>query len=62
MSLTAFLQMMRLACCAVLLLVLRLLAALPWLQVLPAILIFYLGSGGWRFLHIFTKTIGRDLQ
>lgn len=62
MSLIAFPQMMRLACCAVLLFVLRLLVGLPWFQVLPAILIFYLGSGGWRFLHIFAKTIGRDLQ
>uniref|UniRef100_A0A674P6W2 Long-chain-fatty-acid--CoA ligase n=1 Tax=Takifugu rubripes TaxID=31033 RepID=A0A674P6W2_TAKRU len=55
-------QMMRLACCTVLLFVLRLLVGLPWYQVLPAILIFYLGSGGWRFLHIFARTIGRDLH
>uniref|UniRef100_A0A7N6F9M0 Very long-chain fatty acid transport protein n=1 Tax=Anabas testudineus TaxID=64144 RepID=A0A7N6F9M0_ANATE len=54
--------MMRLACCTALLFVLRLLVGLPWYQVFPAISIFYLGSGGWRFLRIFAKTIGRDLQ
>uniref|UniRef100_A0A3B5L9G3 Long-chain-fatty-acid--CoA ligase n=1 Tax=Xiphophorus couchianus TaxID=32473 RepID=A0A3B5L9G3_9TELE len=55
-------RMMRLACCTVLLFVLRLLVGLPWYQVLPAILIFYLGSGGWSFLDIVVKTIGRDLH
>uniref|UniRef100_A0A3Q1B538 Arachidonate--CoA ligase n=1 Tax=Amphiprion ocellaris TaxID=80972 RepID=A0A3Q1B538_AMPOC len=54
--------MMRLACCTVLLFVLRLLVGLPWYQVLPAVLIFYLGSGGWKFLQIFARTVGRDLQ
>ncbi|XP_034458037.1 long-chain fatty acid transport protein 4 isoform X2 [Hippoglossus hippoglossus] len=54
--------MMRLGCCTALLFVLRLLVGLPWYQVLPAILIFYLGSGGWSFLQIFAKTIGRDLH
>uniref|UniRef100_A0A3B3CUF9 Arachidonate--CoA ligase n=1 Tax=Oryzias melastigma TaxID=30732 RepID=A0A3B3CUF9_ORYME len=54
--------MMRLACCTAMLLVLRLLLGLPWYQVLPAILIFYLGSGGWNFLDIFVKTLGRDLH
>uniref|UniRef100_A0A8C7SKX7 Arachidonate--CoA ligase n=1 Tax=Oncorhynchus mykiss TaxID=8022 RepID=A0A8C7SKX7_ONCMY len=54
--------MMRLACCTVLLFVLRLLVGLPWFQVLPSILIFYLGSGGWKFIHIFAKTIGRDVH
>uniref|UniRef100_A0A8C4NZG0 long-chain-fatty-acid--CoA ligase n=1 Tax=Dicentrarchus labrax TaxID=13489 RepID=A0A8C4NZG0_DICLA len=54
--------MMRLACCAALLFVLRLLVGLPWYQVIPAILIFYLGSGGWHFLKIFVKTVGRDLH
>uniref|UniRef100_A0AAQ5ZJJ6 Arachidonate--CoA ligase n=1 Tax=Amphiprion ocellaris TaxID=80972 RepID=A0AAQ5ZJJ6_AMPOC len=49
--------MMRLACCTVLLFVLRLLVGLPWYQVLPAVLIFYLGSGGWKFLQIFARTI-----
>uniref|UniRef100_A0A3B3WUA0 Very long-chain fatty acid transport protein n=1 Tax=Poecilia mexicana TaxID=48701 RepID=A0A3B3WUA0_9TELE len=56
------LRMMRLACCTVLLFVLRLVVGLPWYQVLPAILIFYLGSGGWSFLDIVAKTIGRDLH
>ncbi|XP_038845550.1 long-chain fatty acid transport protein 4-like [Salvelinus namaycush] len=54
--------MMRLACCTVLLFLLRLLVGLPWFQVLPSILIFYLGSGGWKFLLIFAKTISRDLH
>uniref|UniRef100_A0A3P8SCM1 Arachidonate--CoA ligase n=1 Tax=Amphiprion percula TaxID=161767 RepID=A0A3P8SCM1_AMPPE len=54
--------MMRLACCTVLLFVLRLLVGLPWYQVLPAVLIFYLGSGGWKFLQIFARTVGRDLH
>uniref|UniRef100_A0A8C6VZN4 Arachidonate--CoA ligase n=1 Tax=Nothobranchius furzeri TaxID=105023 RepID=A0A8C6VZN4_NOTFU len=45
-----------------LLFVFRLLAGLPWYQVLPGVLIFYLGSGGWRFLEIFAMTIGRDLH
>uniref|UniRef100_A0A673WXE2 Arachidonate--CoA ligase n=1 Tax=Salmo trutta TaxID=8032 RepID=A0A673WXE2_SALTR len=45
--------MMRLACCTVLLFVFRLLVGLPWFQVLPSILIFYLGSGGWKFIYIF---------
>uniref|UniRef100_A0A3P9NRN6 Very long-chain fatty acid transport protein n=1 Tax=Poecilia reticulata TaxID=8081 RepID=A0A3P9NRN6_POERE len=55
-------RMMRLSCCTVLLFVLRLVVGLPWYQVLPAILIFYLGSGGWSFLDIVAKTIGRDLH
>uniref|UniRef100_A0A8C7ZJV6 Arachidonate--CoA ligase n=1 Tax=Oryzias sinensis TaxID=183150 RepID=A0A8C7ZJV6_9TELE len=42
--------------------VLRLLLGLPWYQVLPAILIFYLGSGGWSFVDIIVKTLGRDLH
>uniref|UniRef100_A0A665X0F9 Very long-chain fatty acid transport protein n=1 Tax=Echeneis naucrates TaxID=173247 RepID=A0A665X0F9_ECHNA len=54
--------MMRLVCCTALLFVLRLLVGLPWYQVCPAIFIFYLGSGGWSFLQIFAKTIGRDLH
>ncbi|KAH0615572.1 hypothetical protein JD844_005013 [Phrynosoma platyrhinos] len=40
--------------------VFRLFLDLPWIQVIPAILIFYLGSGGWKFLRIFVKTIKRD--
>uniref|UniRef100_A0A8C5DJU5 Arachidonate--CoA ligase n=1 Tax=Gouania willdenowi TaxID=441366 RepID=A0A8C5DJU5_GOUWI len=54
--------MLRLGCCIVLLMVLRLLVGLPWYQVLPASLIFYLGSGGWSFLQILAKTLGRDLH
>lgn len=55
-------RMMRLACCTVLLFLFRLILGLPWYQVLPAIVIFYLGSGGYKFLHVFMKTVGRDLQ
>uniref|UniRef100_A0AAY5K9S4 long-chain-fatty-acid--CoA ligase n=1 Tax=Esox lucius TaxID=8010 RepID=A0AAY5K9S4_ESOLU len=54
--------MMRLACCTALLFVLRLLVGLPWYQVVPSFFIFYLGSGGWKFIYIFAKTIGRDLH
>ncbi|KAG9354171.1 hypothetical protein JZ751_012295 [Albula glossodonta] len=54
--------MLRLACCTALLFLLRLIVGLPWLQVLPSLLIFYLGSGGWKFAHIFMKTVGRDLH
>ncbi|TTY05120.1 Long-chain fatty acid transport protein 4 [Bagarius yarrelli] len=54
--------MLRLACTTVLLFVLRLLLSLPWLQVLPAVLIFFLGTGGWNSLRVFAKTIGRDLH
>ncbi|KAL7978500.1 hypothetical protein Chor_004317 [Crotalus horridus] len=38
----------------------RLFFDLPWIQVVPALFIFYLGSGGWQFLRIFVKTIKRD--
>uniref|UniRef100_A0A667ZUV1 Very long-chain fatty acid transport protein n=1 Tax=Myripristis murdjan TaxID=586833 RepID=A0A667ZUV1_9TELE len=39
-----------------------LLVGLPWYQVIPGILIFYLGAGGWSFIQIFIKTVGRDLH
>ncbi|XP_017563685.1 long-chain fatty acid transport protein 4 [Pygocentrus nattereri] len=54
--------MLRLGCSTALLFVLRLLFGLPWLQVLPAILIFFFGTGGWTSLRVFMKTIGRDLH
>ncbi|KAM9307242.1 long-chain fatty acid transport protein 4 [Pholidichthys leucotaenia] len=54
--------MIRAACSTALLFLLRLLVGLSWFQVLPAVLIFYLGSGGWDFLHIFIRTVGRDLH
>ncbi|XP_063066822.1 long-chain fatty acid transport protein 4 [Engraulis encrasicolus] len=54
--------MMRLGCCTALLFLFRLVLGLPWYQVLPAITIFYLGSGGYHFLHVFAKTLGRDLH
>uniref|UniRef100_A0A8C9QVD9 Very long-chain fatty acid transport protein n=1 Tax=Scleropages formosus TaxID=113540 RepID=A0A8C9QVD9_SCLFO len=53
--------MLRLASCAALLFLLRLVAGLPWLQVIPGLLVFYLGSGGWRFARVVAKTLGRDL-
>nr|XP_033817432.1 long-chain fatty acid transport protein 4 isoform X2 [Geotrypetes seraphini]XP_033817433.1 long-chain fatty acid transport protein 4 isoform X2 [Geotrypetes seraphini]XP_033817434.1 long-chain fatty acid transport protein 4 isoform X2 [Geotrypetes seraphini] len=53
---------MRLAACTMLLLLFRGVLHLPWIQLIPALLIFYLGSGGWRFLRIFFKTVGRDLN
>ncbi|KAG8448007.1 hypothetical protein GDO86_015200 [Hymenochirus boettgeri] len=52
--------MLRVASCAALLLLLRKALGLPWFQSVGAVLVFYLGSGGWRFLKIFYKTIGRD--
>uniref|UniRef100_A0A8C1F5K5 Very long-chain fatty acid transport protein n=1 Tax=Cyprinus carpio carpio TaxID=630221 RepID=A0A8C1F5K5_CYPCA len=55
-------RMLRLACSTALLFVLRLFAGLPWFQVLPSIAIFFLGSGGWKSFHVFSKTIYRDLQ
>ncbi|KAJ8260552.1 hypothetical protein COCON_G00162750 [Conger conger] len=55
-------RMLRLACCTALLFLCRLILGLPWLQVVPSLLIFYLGSGGWKFAHIFLKTVGRDVH
>ncbi|KAG7477307.1 hypothetical protein MATL_G00092960 [Megalops atlanticus] len=55
-------RMLRLVCCAALLFLLRLFLDLPWLQVIPSLLIFYLGSGGWKFAHIFMKTVQRDVH
>ncbi|KAK1155752.1 long-chain fatty acid transport protein 4-like [Acipenser oxyrinchus oxyrinchus] len=54
--------MLRLASSIVLLFLLRLVLGLPWYQVLPSLLIFYLGSGGWKFADVFIKTIWRDLH
>ncbi|XP_066466961.1 long-chain fatty acid transport protein 4 [Tiliqua scincoides] len=53
--------MLRLAALLVLFVVFRLFLGLPWFQVIPALLIFYLGSGGWRFLRLIVKTSKRDL-
>ncbi|MBN3278882.1 S27A4 protein, partial [Polyodon spathula] len=55
-------RMLRLVSSTVLLFLLRLVLGLPWYQVLPSLLIFYLGSGGWQFADVFIKTIWRDLQ
>ncbi|XP_048875111.1 long-chain fatty acid transport protein 4 [Brienomyrus brachyistius] len=54
--------MLRLACCAGLLFLLRLIMDLPWWQVVTSIIIFYLSSGGWRFVDVVVKTLGRDLH
>ncbi|KAL4617376.1 Long-chain fatty acid transport protein 4-like [Arapaima gigas] len=54
--------MLRLASCTALLFLLRLVVGLPWLLVIPSILIFYLASGGWKFAHVLMKTLGRDLH
>uniref|UniRef100_A0A671MRG5 Very long-chain fatty acid transport protein n=1 Tax=Sinocyclocheilus anshuiensis TaxID=1608454 RepID=A0A671MRG5_9TELE len=55
-------RMLRLACSTALLFVLRLFVGLSWFQVLPSIFIFFLGSGGWKSLHVFSNTIYRDLH
>ncbi|KAM6431232.1 long-chain fatty acid transport protein 4 [Liasis olivaceus] len=52
--------MMRLVVLLSFFVIFRLFLDLPWIQVVPALLIFYLGSGGWKFLRIFVKTIKRD--
>lgn len=44
-----------------LLLVSRLVLKLPWAQVGCSLLLLYLGSGGWRFVRVFFKTIRRDV-
>ncbi|XP_026864199.2 long-chain fatty acid transport protein 4 isoform X1 [Electrophorus electricus] len=54
--------MLRLGCSTVLFFMLRLVLGLAWFQVVPSTLIFYLGTGGWRTLHVFMRTIGRDLH
>lgn len=52
--------MLRLVALLVLLVVFRLFLELPWYQVVPALTIFYAGSGGWRFIRLFIKTCKRD--
>lgn len=39
----------------------KLVLKLPWTQVGFSLLLLYLGSGGWRFIRIFIKTIRRDV-
>lgn len=39
----------------------KLVLKLPWTQVVFSLLFLYLGSGGWRFIRIFIKTIRRDV-
>uniref|UniRef100_A0A8C2YGS8 Very long-chain fatty acid transport protein n=1 Tax=Coturnix japonica TaxID=93934 RepID=A0A8C2YGS8_COTJA len=53
--------MLRLAAFAALLLFFRVSLELSWVQAIPALFIFYLGSGGWDFFLIFIKTIRRDV-
>uniref|UniRef100_A0A8C0G5C0 Arachidonate--CoA ligase n=1 Tax=Chelonoidis abingdonii TaxID=106734 RepID=A0A8C0G5C0_CHEAB len=53
--------MLRLAFLTALFVLFRLVLKLSWVQVIPALFIFYLGSGGWKFLRIVFKTIRRDV-
>ncbi|KAM9326894.1 long-chain fatty acid transport protein 4 [Gastrophryne carolinensis] len=53
--------MLRVASCTSLLLLLKAVIGLPWFQVIGGVLVFYLGSGGWRFMKVFCKTIKRDI-
>lgn len=39
----------------------KLVLKLPWTQVGFSLLLLYLGSGGWRFVRIFIKTVRRDV-
>ena len=39
----------------------RLVLKLPWTQVGFSLFFLYLGSGGWRFIRIFIKTVRRDI-
>ncbi|ELW61998.1 Long-chain fatty acid transport protein 4 [Tupaia chinensis] len=39
----------------------KLVLKLPWTQVGFSLLLLYLGSGGWRFIRIFIKTVRRDV-
>ncbi|KAL8174687.1 UNVERIFIED_CONTAM: hypothetical protein K2H54_051373 [Gekko kuhli] len=55
-------KMLRLVALLLLFIVFRLALGLPWLQVIPALSIFYLGSGGWQFLRILIKTGRRDIS
>lgn len=54
--------MLRLASCSSLLLLLKAVVGLPWFQTLGAVFVFYLATGGWRFMKVFYKTIGRDVR
>ncbi|CAI5794436.1 long-chain fatty acid transport protein 4 [Podarcis lilfordi] len=54
--------MLRSAALLLLFVVFRLFLDLPWIQVVPALLIFYLGSGGWTFLRIVIMTARRDVS
>lgn len=39
----------------------KLVLKLPWTQVGFSLLLLYLGSGGWRFIRVFIKTVRRDI-
>ncbi|CAJ0968260.1 unnamed protein product, partial [Ranitomeya imitator] len=54
--------MLRLASCSSLLLLLKAVVGLPWFQSIGAVFVFYLGSGGWKFMKVFYKTIRRDVR
>nr|XP_020649086.1 long-chain fatty acid transport protein 4 [Pogona vitticeps] len=55
-------MMMQMLALLLLFVIFRFFLGLPWIQLIPALLIFYLGSGGWNFLRIFFKTIKRDVM
>lgn len=60
-SLSLQATMLRLAAFAALLLFFRVSLELSWAQAIPALFVFYLGSGGWDFFLIFIKTVRRDV-
>lgn len=60
-SLSPQAMMLRLAAFAAMLLFFRVTLELSWVQAIPALFIFYLGSGGWEFFLIFLKTVKRDV-
>lgn len=60
-SLSPQAMMLRLAAFAAMLLFFRVTLELSWAQAIPALFIFYLGSGGWEFFLIFLKTVKRDV-
>lgn len=55
-------RMLRVASCMSLLLLFKAVVGLPWFQTIGGVLVFYLGSGGWKFMKVFYKTIGRDVR
>ncbi|XP_072287562.1 long-chain fatty acid transport protein 4 [Pyxicephalus adspersus] len=54
--------MLRGVSCMSLLLLFKTVVGLPWFQTISAALVFYIGCGGWKFLKVFYKTVGRDVR